>query len=55
MGVKQGYTLPLIPFKRYSDYLIKEVLEGFGDLKIGGKIISTVKLQLNLFYELRNK
>jgi hypothetical protein len=27
----------------YSEYLTKEALEGFGDFKIGGQIIHTVK------------
>jgi hypothetical protein len=27
----------------YSECLTKEALEGFGDLKIGGQIINTVK------------
>jgi hypothetical protein len=27
----------------YSEYLTKEALEGFGDLKIGGQVIRTVK------------
>ena len=30
-------------FKLYSECLTKEALEGFGDFKIGGKIIHTVK------------
>jgi hypothetical protein len=30
-------------FKLYSEYLINEALEGFGDFKIGGQIIHTVK------------
>jgi hypothetical protein len=33
---------PII-FKFYSDVLTKEALEGFGDFKIGGKVIFTVK------------
>ena len=32
-----------ILFNLYSEYLTKEGLEGFGDFKIGGKIIHTVK------------
>jgi len=27
----------------YSEYLTKEALEGFGDFKIGGQVIHTVK------------
>jgi hypothetical protein len=30
-------------FNLYSECLTKEALEGFGDLKIGVKIINTVK------------
>ena len=30
-------------FNLYSECLTKEALEGFGDFKIGGKIIHTVK------------
>jgi hypothetical protein len=32
-----------ILFNLYSECLTKEALEGFGDFKIGGKIIHTVK------------
>ena len=32
-----------ILFNLYSEYLTKEALEGFGDFKIGGQIIHTVK------------
>jgi hypothetical protein len=32
-----------ILFTLYSECLTKEALEGFGDFKIGGKIIHTVK------------
>jgi hypothetical protein len=42
-GVRQGCCLLLIPFNLYSDYLIKEALEGFGDFKITGQVICTVK------------
>jgi hypothetical protein len=42
-GVIQGCCLPPILFIFYSKCLTKEALEGFGDLKIGGKIINTVK------------
>jgi len=33
----------LIVFNLYSKYLAKEVLEGFGDFKIGGQAIRTEK------------
>jgi hypothetical protein len=42
-GVRQGCCLPSILFNLYSECLTKEGLEGFGDFKIGGKIIHTVK------------
>ena len=32
-----------ILFNLYSEYLTKEALEGFGDIKIGGQFIHTVK------------
>jgi hypothetical protein len=30
-------------FNLYSEYLTKEALEGFGDFKIGGQVIGTVR------------
>ena len=35
--------MSLILFNFYSKYLIEKALEGFGDFKIGGQAISTVK------------
>jgi hypothetical protein len=41
--VTQGCCLSPILFNLYSECLTKEALERFGDLKMGGKIINTVK------------
>jgi len=42
-GVRQECCLSPILFNLYSKCFTKEVLEGFGDSKIGGQIIHTVK------------
>jgi len=42
-GVRQGCCLSSVLFNLYSECLTKEALEEFGDFKIGGQIIYTVK------------
>ena len=42
-GDGQGCCLSPVLFNLYSECLTKEALEGFGDFKIGGQIIYTVK------------
>jgi len=36
-SVRQGCCLSPVLFNRYSKYLTKEAVEGFGDFKIGGQ------------------
>ena len=42
-GVGQACCLSPVLFNLYSECFTKEALEGFGDFKIGGQIIHTVK------------
>ena len=41
--VRQECCLSPILFNSYSECLTKEAVKGFGDFKIGGQIIHTVK------------
>jgi hypothetical protein len=41
--VRQGRFVSPILFNSYSEYLTKEALEEFGDLKVGRQVIRTVK------------
>jgi hypothetical protein len=41
--VRQGCCISPIVFYLFSEYHTKEALEGFGDFKIGGQVICTVK------------
>jgi len=47
-GVRQRCCLSPVHFNLYRECLIKEVLEGFADFKIGGQIIHTVKCAYDL-------
>jgi hypothetical protein len=40
---KVAVCRPYSEYGEYSEYLTKEDLEGFGDFKIGGQVICTVK------------
>ena len=42
-GVRQVCCLSSIVFNLYNKYLTSEAPEGFGDFKIGGQVILTVK------------
>jgi len=42
-GVRQRRCLASILFNFYSEYFTKRGLEGFGDFKVGGQVILTVK------------
>jgi hypothetical protein len=40
---REGRYLSPILFNLYSEYLTNVALEGFGDFKVGGQVIRTVK------------
>jgi len=42
-GVRQGCCLSLFLFNLYSENLTNKAHEGFGDSKIGGQVIGTLK------------
>jgi len=54
-GVNQGCCMSPILLNFYSECLTKEALEGFGEFKIGGQIIHTVKYADGLVLLVRKK
>jgi hypothetical protein len=47
-GARQVFCWSSILFNLYSECLTKEALDGFGDFKIGGQIIRTLKYAYDL-------
>jgi hypothetical protein len=47
-GVREGCWLSPLLFNLYSEYVTQKALEGLGDFKVGGEIISTVRYADNL-------
>jgi hypothetical protein len=54
-AVGQCYCLSPILFSLYSKYLTKELLEEFGDFRIGGQVIHTVKYADELVLQAREE
>jgi hypothetical protein len=42
-GFRQGCCLSQIPLNLVSEYLTEEVLEGFGDFRLGGQVTLAVE------------
>ena len=42
-GVRMGCCISFISLNLYGDYLMKKAFAEFGDFKIGGRILNTVR------------
>jgi hypothetical protein len=47
--------LRVLRFNLYSEYITQEALEGFGDFKVGGQIIRTVRYADDLVMKINNE
>jgi hypothetical protein len=54
-GVRQGCHISPNLFNLYKEHLTTEVLEGFRDFKIGGKVIRTMKHTGNLVLQAKEE